>query len=364
MNFSVNKQILNKAMLEVNKYLIPFLVAFLSTVFLTKFIIFLSKRINFSRRRSERHIHAPGISRLGGVVMILAFNLAIFLNHDLFLTPELYGIMFASFLILVVGIWDDFKELFWETQLFFQISLAILTFIIGVRIYFITNPITGGIISLEQGLGVIFSILLVIFWVVLLINTMNWLDGIDGLSSGVAFLSILTIFFLSLKTEVNQPPIAIMSAILAGTFLGFLIFNFNPAKVIAGTSGSVFMGFSLSILAILAGTKIATALLVMAIPIIDFFWVILERLRKKRSIFHPDQSHLHHKLLEIGWSQRKITLVYCGATALIGVVALNTRIIGKSITLFLATILMLGVYFWIDSRIKKKMIYKKIDYEK
>jgi len=253
------------------KYLIPFLVAFLLTVFFTVGLIWLAKKIKWQGRKSLRHIHASGVPRIGGVAMILAFNGAIFLNRDLFISSELYGFILGTIILLAVGFWDDVKEIYWKIQLFIQVALAVLVFILGIRIYYVTNPLTGGILHLDSGLGVLISITLVIFWILAVMNAINWSDGIDGVAGGISFISVMTIFFLSLHPEVNQPPMAIVSIVLAGTILAFLIFNFYPARVLAGTSGAIFMGFSLAVLAIFAGTKIATALLVLSMPIIDFY---------------------------------------------------------------------------------------------
>lgn len=283
--------------------------------------------------------------------MILAFNITIFLNRDLFITPEIYGFSFGTLILLVVGFWDDFKEIFWKIQLFIQVAVAVFIFIMGVRIYYVTNPISGGVIHLDSGLGLIFSVILVIFWIVLVINAINWSDGIDGMAGGISLITALTIFVLSFRPEVNQPPIAIICSVLMGTILGFLIFNFYPSRIMAGTAGSSFMGFSLAVLAIFAGTKIATALLVLAIPIIDFSWVIGERIRNKKSIFMPDKNHLHYKLMELGWSQKKIVFVYWAITVLIAAIALNTRAIGKGITLFAVVIVMTVVLLAINKKV-------------
>lgn len=288
--------------------------------------------------------------------MILVFNIAILANRDLYITPEIYGVMLATLALMIFGLWDDIKEIYWQYQLFFQVAISAFVFIIGIRIYYITNPLTGGILRLDSGPGVVISIFLVMAWIVLLINAINWLDGVDGLSGGISLITSATILVLSLKTEVNQPPIAILCSIFIGIIAGFLVFNFNPSRILAGTSGAMFMGFILAILAILAGTKIATALLVMVIPIIDSIWVIMERIRKKKSIFRPDKNHLHFKLLDLGWSQRKIALCYYMITVIIAAIALNTRIIGKSITLVLSILIMVAVFLIINKRtaIKKQ----------
>ena len=333
------------------KYFNPFLIAFL----LTNLIIFLAnlaaQRINWAARNAGRHIHPKNIYRIGGIAMVLAFNLSLLINRDLVFTPELVGFMLASLILMLVGAWDDFRELYWKTQLFFQFAVSVFIFIVGVRIYYITNPFSSGVINLDLGRTVLISLALVIFWIMLVMNAINWLDGVDGLSGGVSLISLVTIFFLSFRPEVNQPPIAIIAIILIGTLSSFLIFNFNPAKILAGTAGAMFMGLSLSVLAIFSGTKIATATLVLAIPILDFIWVIGERIKKGKSIFLADKNHLHHKLLEIGWSQKKIALVYYAITLLIAIVALNTRTIGKSITLLLVGLIMLLVFWGINRKL-------------
>lgn len=335
------------------KYLVPFLEAFFFTIFIILFLLPLARKIHWGERNSKRHIHKKNIYRIGGIAMVLAFILAVLLNKDLVITPELTGFLLASVLLMFVGIRDDIKEIFWKTQLFFQMASAIFVFIVGVRVYYITNPLTGGVIDLDLGKTVLVSLAVVVFWIVFVINAINWIDGVDGLSGGISLISVGTIFILSFRPEVNQPPVAIISSIIFGVILGFLIFNFNPARIMAGTSGAMFMGLALAILAIFSGTKIATAVLVLVIPIVDFIWVISDRIKNKQSIFKPDNNHLHHKLLEIGWSQKKIALHYYIITIIIALIALNTKTIGKSIVMFVAILIMLFIFWLIDRHLEK-----------
>lgn len=334
----------------MNMYLWPFLEAFFLTACFVWLLVPAARRLNWKTRKSYRHIHREEVFRVGGLAMVPAFVLVVALNPDLVFSAELIGFLGASFILLGVGFWDDWRELFWKTQLFFQMSVASLVFILGVRIYYVTNPFGGGVIDLDLGRTVLISLALVVFWIIFVINAINWVDGVDGLSGGIVLIAVFSTFFLSFKPEVNQPPMAILSSILAGTVLAFLVFNFHPAKILAGTSGAMFMGFSLAVLAIFSGTKIATALLVLTIPAIDFFWVIAERWRSGRSIFQPDKNHLHHKLLEIGWSQRKIALCYYGATALVAFVALSTKMLGKGIAILVSVAIMLFFSFLIRKK--------------
>ncbi|MCX6765587.1 MAG: MraY family glycosyltransferase [Candidatus Moranbacteria bacterium] len=339
--------------MNISLYLSPFITSFLASVVLIAATIWLCGKFNglISKRKSSRHVSGKRISRLGGVAIILSFSLAIFLDPNLFISQSLWGILIACGLILVVGLWDDFRELDWKTQLFFQVAVAVFVFIMGVRVEYITNPF-GGVLFLNLGKYLLPSLFFVIGWLVLLMNSANWLDGVDGLSGGISLIGSLTIFFLSLKPEVNQPPVGIIAAALAGALAGFLLFNFHPAKILAGTAGSMFMGFILAVLAVFAGTKIATALLIMTIPIIDALWVIGERLRAGTSIFRPDQRHLHFKLVELGWSQRKITLFFYGVISAIALVALNTRAIGKMITIILVLLITVAVLIFVNRKLK------------
>lgn len=347
--------------MNFNLYFPPFLISFFSSVILTAIVVWLCGKFGekISEKKSKRHIHRKNISRLGGVAIIFSFMVAVFLSDKLVISPTFWGILIASILIMIIGLWDDFRELNWQYQLFFQVALAVFIFIMGVKVEYISHPF-GGIFSLNIGKYLLPSLLFVILWIIAMMNSVNWLDGIDGLSGGVTFLGAVTIFFLSLKPEVNQPPVGIITMALSGAILGFLIFNFHPARIFAGTSGAWFMGFMLGSLAIFAGTKIATALLIMAVPVIDAIWVIGERLKTGKSIFSPDNRHLHFKLLELGWSQNKITVFFYGVTAFVAVIALNTRAIGKLVTIILVAVIMVATLAIINKKISgKKTVYSK-----
>jgi UDP-GlcNAc:undecaprenyl-phosphate GlcNAc-1-phosphate transferase len=183
--------------------------------------------------------------------------------------------------------------------------------------------------------------LLLFAWIFLVMNAMNWLDGVDGVCGGVSLITLAAIFFLSLKPEVYQPPIAIVAVIGIGVVLGFLFFNMYPARILAGTAGSMFLGFLIAVLAIIAGTKIATALLVLALPIADALFVIWQRMRDGVPITRPDKRHLHYRLMELGWSERRIAWFFFGITASIALIALNTQALGK----FAALLAVLGILF-------------------
>src|SRR5690349_18687374 len=157
-----------------------------------------------------------------------------------------------------------------------------------------------------------------------MINAINFIDGLDGLSSGIGLIAALTLGVISLTpaTAGGQPFIAILCFALAGALLGFLRWNFHPAAIFAGTSGVMFLGYTLALLSILGTAKVAVALLVLGVPIIDAFWIIVRRLASGRSPFTPDRGHLHHRLLDIGLSHRQTVLVIYGVCMLLAVLAL------------------------------------------
>ena len=155
-----------------------------------------------------------------------------------------------------------------------------------------------------------------------MINSINWIDGLDGLSTGVALIASVTLGLISLTTQVSQPLIAVLCFALAGALLGFLRWNFHPAKIFTGTTGVQFVGYTLAVLAILGSAKVAVALLVLGVPIIDTFWIIVGRLSQRRSPFTPDRSHIHHRLLDLGLSHRNTVLVIYGICAFLAVLSL------------------------------------------
>ncbi|MFA6184080.1 MAG: MraY family glycosyltransferase [Parcubacteria group bacterium] len=342
----------------LNLYLVPFLLSFASSVILIFVIRFFSNKIvlrSEKKREGKRHFHDTGVSRWGGIAIAISFLGVVLLDKNLVLTKDTVGILLGGLLMFGVGIWDDFKEISWKKQLFFQIGAVFLIFIFGVRIYYISNPF-GNMIQLDSLWGILAGILLAGVWSIILMNSMNWLDGIDGISMGIYFIGILSIFLLSLKPEVNQPPVGIIAVALSGAVLGFLMFNFPPAKIMAGSNGIFFVGFIVASLSVFAGTKIATTLLILFIPLIDFFWVILKRIKFGKSIFSADREHLHHKLTNIGWSQKKINIFFYLVTILVASVALNVSGWGKILIIVGLILIMLFFYGFINR--KEKLILR------
>lgn len=295
------------------------------------------------------------VSRLGGVAVVLAFWLPLLLWGGIeWDTPKL-GMLLVSGLILIFGLWDDLQNLDWKHQLLFQVTLALVMVLCGVTVDYIANPGGGREFRLDiwqwGGLSLLGTVF-VTLWTVSFMNVVNWLDGLDGLAGGVGTVAALTLFYLSVSDQVNQPTLGVMTICLVGALLGFLVFNLHPAKLFMGSTGALFLGFMLAMLAVFAGGKIATAFLVMGFPIFDALLVIWSRLRAGKSPFHGDESHLQFNLLARGFSETQVVLLVCFICALCGAAALAFSGLGK----FLA----IGAVFLVFGIVSKKIRSAKI----
>ena len=181
-----------------------------------------------------------------------------------------------------------------------------------------------------------------VVWIVGMINSLNFIDGLDGLSTGIALIAAVVLGLLSLTVQVNQPLVAVLCFALAGGLLGFLRWNFHPASIFQGTAGVMFVGYALAVLAILGSAKVVVALLVLAVPIIDTFWVIVRRLSSGRSPFSPDRGHIHHRLLDLGLSHRATVLLIYAVCATLGLMSLLVSS-ATGVFAFIGALVALGV---------------------
>lgn len=269
----------------------------------------------------NRHQHAKPTPKLGGVPLFAALCAAIgvsllYPRTDAYEMPRLVGLFLGSVLLFVVGIFDDHRELSAAPQLVAQILAAGIAIASGVLIRDVSNPFDGQPLPFETWFAVLFTL----FWLVGMMNTINWLDGIDGLAAGVTVIAGFMLFAHTFR--LGQGSVALLALALIGSALGFLLFNFHPAQVFMGSAGANVLGFALGALSIIGGAKVGTALLVLGIPILDVAWQIISRLRAGRSPFSADRGHLHHRLLDLGLSQQTIVFLYYALTVFFGALAL------------------------------------------
>jgi UDP-GlcNAc:undecaprenyl-phosphate GlcNAc-1-phosphate transferase len=307
-----------------------FLAAGLIALLLTPLVRELAIRHGLLDRPNHRRVNERPVPRAGGLAVAAAFLLVgttfalLDAGGDLVPRPlfmesgELVALLAGGLLAGVVGGLDDWLDLRARWQLAGQVALAAFAAALGIGVGAINNPFGPGTIVFEGAFAAGFTIV----WIVGMMNAINFIDGLDGLSSGIAIIAAVTLGVISLTTQIGQPFIAVLCFGLAGALVGFLRWNFHPAAIFAGTSGVMFIGYTLALLSILGSAKVAIAVLVLAVPIIDAFWIIVRRVASGRSPFTPDRGHIHHRLLDLGLSHRQtVLLIYAICTAL-GLLAL------------------------------------------
>jgi UDP-GlcNAc:undecaprenyl-phosphate GlcNAc-1-phosphate transferase len=275
---------------------------------------------------SSRHLHTTPLPRLGGVAVCLAFLIAIAalvpisrLTHANFPVRQLLGILLPALLVFLLGVYDDVRPLEAKSKMAVQSVAATLLYFGGFGVH-LAGYFFSGFMATAIDLP------LTVFWVLLITNAFNLIDGLDGLAAGSAVVSAIAIFVIALFT--HNYLVAVMVIALAGAVLGFLPFNFYPARIFMGDSGSLFIGFLLSALALAGAQKttsrlgIAIPVLIFGLPILDVTLAVVRRLLRRQSLFRGDADHIHHKLLKRGLSQPQAVLVLCAATAAFGSVAL------------------------------------------
>lgn len=324
------------------------------------------------KRPHPAHVHRRIVPRAGGIPIFFGILCSVLLLIPL--DNKIIGILIGSAILLIIGLLDDKLKTFNPyLRLILLFIAAAFPVIAGVGISFITNPLAllsflnpnwgSSYIRLDQivipisifGSHQILLIadILAFVWIVTLTQVINWSKGVDGQMPGITFIAALTLGFLSFKFsqngDINQFNLAKLAFITAGTSLGFLIFNWYPAKIFPGFSGSTILAFLLANLAILSGAKLATAILVLAVPSADFIYTFFRRMAQGRSPVWGDRGHLHHKLLDLGWSHQSISLFYIFGSAILGLLAIFVDIQGKAFLVLGILIVLLGAILWLNS---------------
>ena len=303
----------------------------------------------------ERRVHARPIPRTGGIAVAAAFVLvglgglavnAVFQFAQLRAVPAQHivalfvGVSVGAFL----GYLDDRLELRARWQFIFQFVLAGIAIWFGISIDRLPNPFGDEAILLSDFAAMAATTL----WIVGMLNSVNFIDGLDGLLAGVALIAVSTLGIISLQ-DPNQSIVAVLCALLAGALLGFLPYNFHPARVFIGTAGVFAVGYALAVLSVLGTAKVALALLVLGVPIIDTFWIIVRRVSSGRSPFSADRGHFHHRLLDLGLSHRQAVLVIYGLCVILALAGLFLSGRGQ-ISVFLIVVIVGGVLLYLLTR--------------
>ncbi len=292
---------------------------------------------------NERKVHTKIMPRLGGLSIFVATTLGIFI----FMKPgfdPVYWMLLGSIVIVATGIIDDMRPLSAKTKLLAQIFAAMIVVYGGIRIDFINVPFMEEPLYFGS-----WSWLISIIWIVGITNALNLIDGLDGLASGVSSIALSSIFVMALM--MGNMTVATIALLLLGATLGFLVFNFYPAKIFMGDSGSLYLGFFLASLSILGFKNITLTsyvipILILAVPIFDTLFAIIRRYRSGHPITLADKRHLHHCLTEMGFSHRTTVLIIYSITMLFSLAAIflsqNTLWIGNIVFVFLIALIVLG----------------------
>lgn len=299
-------------------YLTMFL-CFISSILITPIVKKLAFKIGATDKPNQRKVHQKIMPRLGGLAIYISFIIGVLVLRPE--TPYMGAILLGSTIIVLTGILDDIFELSAKAKLIGQIAATLVVVLWGgVQVEFINLPFTTDI--LEFGF---LSIPITVLWIVGITNAINLIDGLDGLAAGVSSIAIITISIMAIL--IPNPFVVVIGGILLASTIGFLFYNFYPAKIFMGDTGAMFLGFMIAVLSLL-GFKNVTfisfviPLIILGVPISDTFYAILRRIVSKKPISEPDKSHLHHCLLGLGFSHRQTVLLIYAMAAFFGLVAI------------------------------------------
>jgi UDP-GlcNAc:undecaprenyl-phosphate/decaprenyl-phosphate GlcNAc-1-phosphate transferase len=362
MDFLTNLAFLKTQPSIFTKAWLAFLLTSLLAFLLTPLVIKIYKKLGWlddpKKQKHPKVIHKYPVPRGGGIPIFLSILITslIFLPLD----KHLIGILLGGGLILIIGVLDDKFNLNPYLRLGISLLAAFCVVGAGIGIPFITSPF-GGIIKLNQPQIPIFIFgklrtiwiladFFAVLWILWSMNFVNWVKGVDGQLPGIVVIAGITIGLLSLRfsADITQWPVIILALALAGSYLGFLPWNFFPQKIMPGYGGGALAGYFLAVLTILSTTKVGTGIMVLAIPMLDGIYSMIRRIKKGKSPVWGDAGHLHHKLLELGWGKRRVAVFYWLITALFGLLALVLKTEAKFYTIILLTVVFGGILLWLN----------------
>ncbi|MGM9966323.1 MAG: glycosyltransferase family 4 protein [Rummeliibacillus sp.] len=319
-------------------------VAFVASILLTPLVKRLAFRIGAVDKPNYRKVHDHVMPRLGGLAIFLAFLIGIVVAQPM--DKSMIAILIGGFVIIVTGVLDDMLEISPKAKLIGQtVAAAIVIFFGGVQIDFINLPFDG---KLDFGY---LSIPLTLIWIIGITNAINLIDGLDGLAAGVSTIALITL--AAMAFIMGNVFVLVMALILAASTCGFLFYNFHPAKIFMGDTGALFLGFMISVLALLGFKNITFVSLVvpiimLGVPISDTFFAIVRRLLNKQPPFSPDKSHLHHRLMSIGFTHRQTVLLIYGIAAMFGLAAITFSMAKVWGAILLITVILVVIELFVE----------------
>ncbi|MBE7010133.1 MAG: undecaprenyl/decaprenyl-phosphate alpha-N-acetylglucosaminyl 1-phosphate transferase [Ruminococcaceae bacterium] len=337
----------NNGLYIVFSFIVALIMAFAATP--------LAKRLAFKIGavdvpKDGRRMHKEPKARLGGLGIFYGFLVSV-LCFGNFMLPNgsvnwnLVGILIGSLIVVVLGMFDDVKPRPAMLKFIIQIVAALIPVLLGVRVFAVRNPFTGVLFSIPEWLSIAGSV----FWIVGVTNAVNLIDGLDGLAAGVSSIAAVALLSILLIEHSTSITLLVMAAALAGACFGFLPYNFNPAKLFMGDTGATFLGFILACISIQGPFKtyvaFAVPFLVLGLPIFDTLFAIIRRIIKGQPIMAPDRGHLHHRLIDRGFSHKSTVIILYGLSAILAISAIVMLITDVSRALILiASIVLFGLF--------------------
>jgi UDP-GlcNAc:undecaprenyl-phosphate GlcNAc-1-phosphate transferase len=304
--------------------------------------------------KDGRRMHDKPIATCGGLAIFYGFFVSVICfsqwQADGALNWPLIGVLTGSAAITLLGVFDDVKPRPALLKLAVQIAAALVPVLLGVRMNAIANPFNSGVL---YPLPLWMSVTLSVIWIVGVTNAVNLIDGLDGLAVGVSSIAAVALLSMLLLKQDTTITLLVMAAALAGGCFGFLPYNFNPAKIFMGDAGATFLGFVLACISIQGPFKIYVAftvpLLILGLPIFDTLFAIIRRLAKGKPIMAPDRGHLHHRLIDKGFSHKTVVIILYGLSAMLAISGLALLFAGLSQALILIICVLLFIVFGLNS---------------
>ena len=314
-------------------------IAFLTSLFLTPFVRKMAIYFGAVDKPDDRKVHAGIMPRAGGLAIFAGFIIATLFSQPL--DAKIIGFVIGSTLMIIVGVIDDLYSVSPKFKLIGQVIAALILVYVGIKIDTISTPFTTPI-ALKM-----WSIPVTVFWVIGITNAVNLIDGLDGLAAGISAISALTMAVLALTQ--GQLFVVYCALFLVASIFGFLRYNFHPAQIFMGDSGSLFLGFVLAGLSVMSVSKAATIItliipiVILGVPILDTGFAILRRYFNKKPIFQPDKEHLHHRLLALGFSHRDTVFLIYGITLILSTTALLLTMLTASHSVMILAVIIVVV---------------------
>ncbi|MCI1931383.1 MAG: undecaprenyl/decaprenyl-phosphate alpha-N-acetylglucosaminyl 1-phosphate transferase [Clostridia bacterium] len=337
-------------------YIAAFSTAFAISNVMTPVAMKVSIKLGAIDQPKARGMHNKPMPRMGGLAIYLGFMLTVFLLYRFVQygeTRKLIGFMIGASIIVVLGMFDDVCDLPAKLKFFVQILAALVAIFSGIRIHVVMWPVTHVLLTLSGPITLL--------WIVGVTNAVNLIDGLDGLAAGVSSIAAICLMVLCILT--GDETAVVLTAALAGSCLGFLPRNFNPAQIFMGDTGATFLGYTLAVTSILGVFKgyamlaLVVSMLCLGFPIFDTLFAIIRRLARRQPIMQADRGHLHHKLIDRGFSQKQAVMILYGISTICGVIAILLAIKNaKVLVVILLTIIVLSflIYFFNHRRKNKE----------